>query len=218
MAKRVALTFRFDEKAAPYAEALRLAKIEPVLVKPAPAGASLEGIAGLLLSGGTDIDPARYGSTAGPETGDPDTARDAMEWRLLEQALAADLPVLAICRGMQLFNVFHHGGTLLQHIGGHVVRSADPAEPVHDVVQQPGSRLERILGPGAHPVNSRHHQAVDRVGDGLLVTSRAAGDGIVEGLERPDLRFAVAVQWHPEDQVRRFAAQRRLFEAFAAAL
>ncbi len=85
------------------------------------------------------------------------------------------------------------------------------------MVQKPGSRLACILGTGSVEVNSRHHQAVDEVGRGLVVTSRAA-DGIVEGLERPDLRFAVAVQWHPEDQVRRFPAQRRLFEAFAAAL
>jgi putative glutamine amidotransferase len=140
-----------------------------------------------------------------------------MEWRLLEQAVAADIPVLAICRGMQLFNVFHPGGTLLQHLDGHAVNSHDPAEPAHSVVQEPDSRLASILGLGPVEVNSRHHQAVQQVGQGLVVTSRS-GDGVIEGLERPDLRFAVAVQWHPEDQTVRFAAQRRLFEAFAAAL
>jgi putative glutamine amidotransferase len=125
--------------------------------------------------------------------------------------------VLAICRGLQLFNVFHQGGTLLQHLDGHTIISPDPSEPAHAVVQEPGSRLASILGPGPVDVNSRHHQAVEQVGHGLRVTSRST-DGIVEGLERPDLRFAVAVQWHPEDQVCRFPAQHRLFEAFAAAL
>jgi len=217
MAKRVALTYRFEEKAAPYVAALQAAGLEPVPYRPGDPTRALSEMAGLVVSGGTDINPALYRAARDPHTGDPDDERDAMEASLLRQALAADLPVLAICRGMQLFNVCHEGGTLVQHLEGHVVRSTDPADPVHAVLQTPGSHLERILGPGPEMVNSRHHQAVDRVGRGLLVAS-SSDDGIVEGLERPDLRFAVAVQWHPEDQVGRFAAQRRLFAAFADSL
>lgn len=218
MGKRVALTFRESERVKPYADALRAAGIEPV---PFQAGAevnSLDGLAGLVLSGGTDVNPELYGAARDARTSEPDDERDAMEMSLLEEAVDADLPVLAICRGMQLFNVFHEGGTLVQHIEGHLVRSADPSEPVHYVVQKAGSRLAQIIGAGPQVVNSRHHQAVDGLGKGLVVTSRAAGDGTIEGIERPDLRFAVAVQWHPEDQVARFAQQRWLFESFAAAL
>jgi putative glutamine amidotransferase len=216
MGKRVALTFREDAKAPPYAEALRAAGLDPVLCKAGEGLPSLEGIAGLLLSGGTDIDPHRYGAVPDSRTGAPDQERDELEFTLLERAVASGVPVLAICRGMQLFNVFH-GGTLVQHIEGHVVRSVDPSDPVHTVAQVPGSKLAAILGESAVEVNSRHHQAVERVGAGLLVTSRAS-DGTIEGLERPDLRFAVAVEWHPEDQIRRYRAQLRLFEAFAESL
>jgi putative glutamine amidotransferase len=217
MGKPVALTFRFQKKAEPYAAALRAAGIEPVAFQAGVSTASLDGMAGLVLSGGTDVDPARYGAARDPRTEALDQERDEMEWRLLQQAIAADIPVLAICRGLQLFNVFHQGGTLLQHIDGHTVISPDPSDPAHIVVQEPGSRLESILGSGPVEVNSRHHQAVDRVGNGLIVTSRSE-DGVIEGLDRPDLRFAVAVQWHPEDQAVRSAAQRRLFEAFATVL
>ena len=215
--RRVALTYRFPKKAEPYADALRAVGLEPVLFQPESGAPSLDGVAGLLLSGGTDIDPSLYHATRDPRTQSPDPQRDKMEWLLLHQVIAADIPVLAICRGMQLFNVFHEGGTLLQHLDGHTVNTADPSEPAHSVVQEPGSRLALILGAGPVGVNSRHHQAVQQVGRGLRVTSRS-GDGIVEGVERPDLHFAVAVQWHPEDQVARFPAQHRLFEAFAAAL
>jgi len=215
--KRVALTFRFPKKAEPYADALRAVGLEPVPFQPESGVHSLDGLAGLVLSGGVDIDPARYGAALDPRTETPDQERDEMEWRLLKEAVAADIPVLAICRGLQLFNVFHEGGTLVQHLDGHAVVSQDRSDPVHSVVQEPGSRLATILGTGPVAVNSRHHQAVQRVGRGLRVTSRS-DDGIVEGLERPDLRFGVAVQWHPEDQVGRFPAQHRLFEAFAAAL
>ena len=217
MGKQVALTFRFHKKAEPYAEALRAAGLDPVSFQPERGAPSLDGVAGLVLSGGTDIDPALYGAKADPRTQPSDRERDDMEWRLLEQAVAGGMPVLAICRGMQLFNVFHQGGTLLQHLDRHAVTSPDPSDPVHSVLQEPGSRLASILGSGPVEVNSRHHQAVQQVGLGLRVTSRS-DDGVVEGLERPDLRFAVAVQWHPEDQARRFPAQHRLFEAFAAAL
>lgn len=139
-----------------------------------------------------------------------------MESAYLRAALAADLPLLAICRGMQLFNVIH-GGTLAQHIEGHRATPANKSLPAHPVAVQAGTRLAAILGAGEQAVNSRHHQAVNRVGDGLVVSARA-GDGVIEGLERTDRKFALGVQWHPENMIYRFAAQRRLFEAFRQAL
>ena len=216
---RAALTFRDPHKAAPYADAMRQAGIEPVLISPQDPR-PLAGLQGLLLSGGTDVDPTRYGAAPLGGSDAPDDGRDKLETRLLAEALDADLPVLAICRGMQLFNV-HHGGTLVQHLENsavHRVRKGDPAQPVHDVRIEPGSRLAKILGAGLHAVNSRHHQAVDRIGAGLVVTARSTPDGVIEALERGDRRFALAVQWHPEDQARLDPLQKKLFEAFAEAL
>lgn len=213
------LTFREPHKVEPYAAALRLAGIEPVLISPDHAR-PLVGLHGLVLSGGTDINPARYGGVPHPEDEPPDDERDELEAGLLAQALTAGIPVLAICRGMQLFNVAH-GGTLIQHLddsAAHRVISKDPAAPAHQIRVEPGSRLARIFGPGAHAVNSRHHQAVDRIGTGLRVTARSEPDGVIEALERGDQRFALAVQWHPEDQARSDATQRRLFEALGEAL
>jgi len=219
MSPKAGLTFRYPHKAEPYAEALRQAGIEPVLISPEEPRA-LAGLQGLLLSGGTDLNPARYGGTPHPRNESPDDARDAMETGLLAEALAADLPVLAICRGMQLFNVAQ-GGTLIQHLDNsavHEKRDTDPALPVHEIQVESGTRLAAILGEGAHAVNSRHHQAIERVGAGLRVTARSTPDGVIEAVERSDRRFALAVQWHPEDQARRDAEQRKLFEAFAGAL
>lgn len=216
---KVALTYRYPHKAEPYAAALRQAGVEPVLISPEGLR-TMAGLQGLLLSGGTDVNPARYGGAPRPGTETPDDERDALETRLLDEALAADLPVLAICRGMQLFNVAH-GGTLIQHLENsavHVVRGNDPSLPAHEIVIEPGTRLAAILGEGVHAVNSRHHQAVERVGAGLRVTATCTADGVIEGLERSDRRFAQAVQWHPEDQARRDEEQRKLFDAFADAL
>jgi putative glutamine amidotransferase len=216
---KAALTFRDPRKAEPYADALRQAGIEPLLISPTEPIPAAQW-QGLLLSGGSDVNPARYGSApyAGNEPADDE--RDELEAGLLRRALDAGLPVLAICRGMQLFNVMH-GGSLIQHLENsafHRVREGDPAAPVHQVEVEPGSQLAAILGAGLHAVNSRHHQAVARVGAGLQVTARSIGDGVIEALERNGGPFALAVQWHPEDQVRRDPAQRKLFEAFAQAL
>jgi len=219
MTAKAGLTFRDPRKVEPYADALRQAGIEPVLISP-EAPRPLDGLEGLVVSGGTDLNPARYGAVAEAGNEAPDDPRDEMESSLLLSALERDLPVLAICRGMQLFNVVH-GGTLIQDLANsdlHRVRGNDPALPVHQVIVEAGSRLAAILGEGVHSVNSRHHQAVGRCGDGLRVTARSTPDGIIEALERGDRRFALAVQWHPEDQVRQDPAQRKLFEAFAQAL
>jgi putative glutamine amidotransferase len=210
----IAVCYRFESKAAPYLDALRDAGCDPVGITPANAPESLKHFEGLVLTGGTDLSPELYGEAPHPQTQPPDPERDEMDLQLLRDALSRNLPVLAICRGMQLFNVAH-GGTLIQHIEGHAIRGAGPAEPVHEVVILPETRLAAILGQTAQ-VNSRHHQAVGRVGSGLAVSAMAP-DGIVEGLERPDQRFALAVQWHPEDQIRQSSQQRGLFQDFARA-
>lgn len=218
MTGRAALTYREPKKAEPYADALRDAGVEPVLVAPDSAR-RLDGLEGLLLSGGTDLNPRLYGSAPQPEDEPADDERDALEAGLLAEALEADLPILAICRGMQLCNVAH-GGTLIQHLNSpiHRVKGGDPAAAVHQIDVEGGTRLAAILGEGVHGVNSRHHQAVGRIGKGLRVTARSIPDGVVEAMERDDRRFVVAVQWHPEDQVRRDEEQKKLFEAFGEAL
>jgi gamma-glutamyl-gamma-aminobutyrate hydrolase PuuD len=211
--KRVAVTYRFARKLLAYADALRKVGVEPVGVSPEQPLSTTDRVEGLLLTGGTDLDPGLYGQPPDPRSETPDPMRDRMELTLLREALDRDLPVLAICRGMQLLNVAHPGGTLFQHIEGHAVRGDDPSRPVHPVMVEHDTLLSRIIASDRCQVNSRHHQAVDRVGEGLVVVARAH-DGIVEGVERTDRRFVLGIQWHPEDQVDVFPEQRRLFEAF----
>jgi putative glutamine amidotransferase len=210
--KRAVLAYRNEAKIAPYLEALRQAGIEPTSVTPSVPVASLQGM-GLVLTGGADIDPSLYGEPLDPRADGPDRERDDLEQRLLREALSLDQPVLAICRGMQLFNITHAGGSLIQHMEGHKLAN----NGTHDVEVSVGSRLAEILGGGWQAVNSRHHQAVADVGAGLIVSAKSA-DGVIEALERSDLRFAIAVQWHPEDMLSAFPQQRRLFEAFAESL
>jgi putative glutamine amidotransferase len=215
MSARVGVTCGKPDNARRYVRALEAVGLEAVLLAP-PEGRSLRetGVQGLLISGGTDVDPALYGRQPAPESDAPDHKRDRLESRLLREALQRDVPVLGICRGMQFLNVFH-GGTLYQHHGHqatHRVRSADPSLAAHDVLVQAGSRLAGIVGGGRCAVNSRHHQAAERVSYLLTISARAP-DGTVEALERKDKPFVVAVQWHPEDMLND-ARQRRLFEAF----
>ena len=162
---------------------------------------------GVLLTGGADVDPQHYGATERHETVKNINAdRDAYEIALAREALKRDMPLLAICRGVQLLNVVA-GGTLVQDIPSHrptdVVhgqREPNTSTP-HTVRVQPGSRLAALLGPDASrdlPVNSRHHQCVDAVAPGF-VASATAPDGIVEGIERPGATFCIGVQWHPEN-------------------
>jgi putative glutamine amidotransferase len=215
--KRVAVTFGNEIRVGPYEVALREAGMEPVRNP-----ASLDSLDGLLLSGGADINPKLYGQERISESDAADDARDQLEIRLLREALAADVPVLAICRGLQLFNVAC-GGTLIQHLASTEVHRQKPgnAEPgkhpsAHRVWVAPNTRLAGIVGGGGMDVNSRHHQAVETIGQGLLV-SAISDDGVIEALEKPDAAFAVAVQWHPEDRILVSAADRKLFEAFAVA-
>jgi len=181
-------------------------------IRPVENAASLAGLDGLLLAGGSDVNPALYGAPPGPATSPPDELRDRLEIALLGEALERDLPVLAICRGLQLLNVAL-GGTLLQHIEGH----KRPAEQeAHAIAIAPQSRVAAILGSDRHTVNSRHHQCVDRLADGLEATARATPDNIIEALELPGKRFVLAVQWHPEE--RTDGLDGRLFAAFRDAL
>jgi len=197
----VALTFRNEKKLAPYMNALRSVGIEPVLVTPERPFDSGT-MTGLVLTGGTDLDPAHYNQEKDPRAADPDVERDALELRLVREALSRDLPVLAICRGSQLFNVAHAGGALVQHMEGHRLEN----NATHNVEIVEGTRLA-----------ARHHQSVAVVGARLTVSARAA-DGVIEGLELPGRRFAIAVQWHPEDMLEGYPEQRRLFTAFQEAL
>lgn len=178
----------------------------------------IESLDGLMLTGGPDVLPARFGEAPHPETDDGDPPRDALEFRALSLALTRDLPILAICRGQQVLNVALGGG-LIQHIDGDGHRAHDGGRGDsrwHEVEIDPASILGTLLGEGRMETNSRHHQAVpaDRLGDGLRVTATAP-DGIVEAIEAPGQRWVVAVQWHPErpEVAERF---RPLFQTFIA--
>jgi putative glutamine amidotransferase len=222
MAVRVGVTDCGPAKIRTYEEAARTVGLEPVRLAAGQA-TDFNGLQGLLLTGGTDINPERYGQTAGPLTQAADDARDAMELSLIEQALAADLPLLAICRGMQLLNV-QLGGTLVQHLpSGHLHEKRLPDEipgrhrDAHQISVVDGTKLAHIVGNGKHAVNSRHHQAVDSVGAGAIVSAKSE-DGVVEAMELPAKRFVVAVQWHPEDRIQGSEMDLKLFTSFAAAV
>jgi putative glutamine amidotransferase len=159
------------------------------------------------------VNPKLYHQEPNAANDQPDDERDALEQQMLESALDRDLPVLAICRGMQLFNVVH-GGTIEQHVEGH--RQPGMAE-AHPIGVDAGTRLAEAIGPGTHVVNSRHHQVVDRTGRGLRISAKSE-DGYPEALEREDKKFAVAVQWHPEDLIENREDAKRLFQAFADSL
>jgi putative glutamine amidotransferase len=146
----------------------------------------------LVLTGGTDVDPARYGAAPCATTPPLDPERDAAELALLDAALALGRPVLAICRGVQLVNV-SRGGTLHAHLAEHV--AAYPPGTRHDARIEPGTTLHRLFGPSTS-VNSLHHQSIDRLGRDLVITARAP-DGVVEGVELPGTDL-LGVQWHPE--------------------
>jgi putative glutamine amidotransferase len=169
-----------------------------------PANTALEGVDGLLLTGGDDVDPALYGEPPHVTYDVSEPGRDAFEIALVRRALAADLPVLAICRGLQVLNVAL-GGTLIQDIpsepGALLQHDAEgpPATLAHSVAVTPGSCLAALVGPGdTASVNSRHHQAIRVLGRGLVVTGMSP-DGVIEAAEVPAARFCVGVQWHPEN-------------------
>jgi putative glutamine amidotransferase len=170
---------------------------------------ALDLLDGLVLAGGADIDPSSYGEQAHPETLDTVPERDRFEIALVRAAIERDLPVLGICRGMQLINVAY-GGTLLQHLperfGHHEhLRVPDTFDRTdHDVDLLEGSLAARAAGETHHATKSHHHQGVDRLGEGLEITGCSAMDGLPEAIELPGKRFVLGVQWHPEaDQTSR---------------
>ncbi len=187
--------------------------------------AAFAGIDGLLLTGGGDVDPRCYGAPRHPATDDGEPGRDALEIALARKCLASDLPLLGICRGMQVLNVAA-GGSLVQDIptevGGAVPHCvAVPKDAVaHEVSVAAGTRLSAVLAVDGRPrstcaVNSRHHQAAREVPAALTV-SATAPDGVIEAIERSGARFCLAVQWHPEN-FWRSGEFRPLFEAFVRA-
>ncbi len=191
-----------------YARAVQRAGGVALLLAPDPRLAAepdelLDLLDGLLLAGGADVDPAAYGQEPHPATGGTTPDRDAFELALGARALERDLPLLGICRGMQVMNVAR-GGTLLQHLPDVVAHEDHRRTPGtfdgndHDVALVPGSLAERAAGEELHGTKSHHHQGVDRLGDGLVVTGRATRDELPEAFEDPSRRFALGVQWHPE--------------------
>jgi putative glutamine amidotransferase len=167
----------------------------------------------LVLTGGGDVDPATYGEGAGPEVSGVDTNRDASERALLAAALRADMPVLAICRGCQVLNI-ELGGTLHQHlpdvVGTLDHRSAPMVFGDVDVTTVPGTVTASVFG-ATTTVRCSHHQSIRDLGDGLVATAHA-GDGVIEAVELPSARFALGVQWHPEE-----AMDRRPFDSLVGA-
>lgn len=180
----------------------------------------LDGASGLLLPGGGDIDPEWYGCPRHPRTHNVSHRRDRFELTLLEEALDQDIPVLAICHGMQLLNV-ELGGTLDQHLSDDAARldhdrDRPRAEPVHDVTIKPGSLLAEMLDTERMPVNSHHHQGLQRVGTGLEEIAWS-GDGVLESVVSTNHTWILGVQWHPEAMAPVDAREKAIFDAFVAA-
>jgi putative glutamine amidotransferase len=177
---------------------------------------------GLLLPGGIDLHPGRYGEAAHPLSEEADPELDEFEMNLAFLALQMDLPILGICRGMQLINVAL-GGSLYQDVSNqypdciaHSHRNLERTHLAHHITIEPGSRMEKVLGTQEVMVNSLHHQAVKDPGKGVCITGRAV-DGIPELLEVPGYRFVMAAQGHPEEIYTREPAFARLFSAFVQA-
>jgi putative glutamine amidotransferase len=181
---------------------------------------------GVFVTGGVDVDPSRYGEPKTSLCGTTDPDRDAVEIALLHHAFSRDLPVFAVCRGIQILNVAC-GGTLYQDVTAQVPAAIKhdyfptPAQPsrkflAHDVSVKSGSRLAHILREAVVPVNSMHHQAIKDLAPNLAPTA-VAPDGIIEGVEAADGRFLVAVQWHPEELTETQPEMARLFSTFAEA-
>jgi len=205
-----------------YADAVQRAGGIAVILPPDPRAADhpeelLDLLDGLILAGGADVDPAAYGQEPHPATVNTNPERDDFEIALAQAAIARDLPFLGICRGMQVLNVAR-GGTLLQHLPdshGHEDHRRSPGSfdnSDHQVRLQAGSLAARAAGEESHRTLSHHHQGVDCIGDGLVVTGHSELDDLPEAVELPGHRFVLGVQWHPE-----VTRDKRLFGALVTA-
>jgi putative glutamine amidotransferase len=162
-------------------------------------GQVLDLLDGLLLSGGADVNPASYGAEPAPETRPARIERDRFETALARAAIERGMPVLGVCRGMQVLNVAF-GGTLDQHIANLEIHRHTPgAFHDHEVALDPGSLAARAAGGERLRVKSHHHQGLATLGEGLAVTGRAVEDDLIEAVELPDSGFALGVLWHPEE-------------------
>jgi len=224
---RVALTLDHDEapeEASDYVRALMAAGFsrDEIVVLPPGAGVD-EDFDGVVLGGGVDVDPVRYGQAPSPGANvEVNSERDRTDLEAFDRAWREDAPILGICRGLQVVNVAL-GGTLVQDLPSqrpegldHQQRPKDRTRLDHTVRVGASTRLSGLMGATDVSVNSRHHQAVDRLAPGLVV-SATAPDGTIEAAEAPGPRWCVAVQWHPEN-LKDDPASRRLFEAFARAV
>lgn len=213
---------------AAYVTALENAGLIPLIVPPlssarAAAGV-LDSVAGLVLTGGGDIDPALYGETRHEKVHSVNAARDATEAALIQEARSRGMPVLAICRGIQMLNVAL-GGTLVQDIASQcktdIAHDEDGPRDSrsHEIAIEPGSLIASAVGAEHVTVNSFHHQSVKKIADGMRVTARSP-DGVIEGMESTDAKWWVmAVQWHPEEMTDSPEPwDRGLFNAFARQL
>ena len=198
---------RLDECAlqAPYFEAVARAGGAPVLIPPIADGPALNRVLdltqGILFTGGADIAPQRFAQPPHPETVTVHPRRGDFDFLCLARVLERDLPVLAICYGCQLLNV-HFGGDVIQHLTpdareGEIHRNTDGTPAFHSIEVVRASALAQCLQTASCEVNSFHHQATGRLGDGLEVAARSPA-GVIEAIERPGHRFALGVQWHPE--------------------
>ena len=210
-----------------YTDAARAAGLRPYILPvlaAQDADAMLDGMAGLILTGGEDVDPSFYGSAPHPSLGAVNADRDAFELALVRAARARCLPTLAICRGVQIANVAL-GGTLVQDLPSERPAALphdgqwERSDRVHDLVLVAGSRLASALGTTRATTNSLHHQAISRLGDGLVAVAHAP-DGVVEGVDWADEEWwMTGVQWHPEELTATAEHwDRALFAAFAAAV
>lgn len=209
----------------PYLQALEACGAEPVLISldstPEEIARQVSGCAAVLLPGSkADIDPQKYGAGKRPETAPADPLRDAADELLLQDAYSQRKPILGICYGLQAVNVWR-SGTLLQHVQTSVNHDpGKPAEFAHKAIIEPGSWLRELLGgtSGSIPVNSSHHQAAEKVGDGLRVAARCPEDAIIEALEGTDPEhYVLTVQWHPERSFEQDVPSHRIFESLVEA-
>ena len=178
----------------------------------------LPALDGLIMAGGPDVHPKHYGQEVDPYCGAINEPRDELELYLMKWAMETDIPVLGVCRGMQMINVAL-GGTLHQDVVHHMGilhRQTEGMLYWHDVIFEGDSMLRRLVPSVRYPVNSFHHQAVDRLADGLIATAYNP-DGLIEAYERPASRFLMAVQWHPEVSYFKDSFSRKIFDAFFAA-